>query len=445
MIFLISIVAIAATVFLAMTLRRGGYTQFPFFFLTVYLGWLIPQLIALRGDPYLPEGGLDRTMLMALCCLLGTLAGWWWPFGATPRAPGPVAPLSRRHLEIGIVGLTALGVLVQWLASQIDVQIADNGQWTGTATILFFLAQSTLVAIALSLILWLNTKSAKSLILLAANVLIYAPTLFIFARRAELVGVTVIGLTSLWFVRRTVLPRAAVIGLFFGGILVVNSIGAIRTSGYSVDEAGRVSVKSRNWADFANINFIGNLPMFDYRKATELESAVFTMEVVADAGEYNLGAGIWNALVQRYVPGQLVGFDLKQKLLIGPDVADLAFQRFGYIASAGSTNTGLTDSFRAFWFFGGVIYLFNARVLRLLYDRAMRGQAWAQTLYMCLVPFGMQAVTHDSTNMIVAAPGLLLFTLPVFLLARQRRPAAPQAPAAAPSGPFRPQVGRAAS
>lgn len=424
MIYLIILVGMAAVVMGRTLLERGGYTQFPFFFSAVYFGWAIPQLVALQRDPFLPDGSLDRVTIMATLCLAATAAAWWWPIKPRdPRKAEEDVTYSVRKLFRAACGLALFAAVVQRAMSFVDIGVAANGQWTGPITILAMLSQAMFPAFAIAFVMWIRLRTMRTFILLLFNVFLYAPIILIYARRSELAGVATVVLISLWFVRRTVLPRGAMLLMLVLGALIVNSIGEIRSTSYGVDDSGHFYLKEKNWSEMVHIDFLGNLPLFDYKKAVELESAAFMMRTVAETASFNFGAGIWNIFITRYVPGQFIGFERKQQLMFDEDIVEATLHDSGYVTVNGATETGFSDAFRAFWYFGALLFYANARMLRHLYDRGMRGRLWAQTLYMCLMTFAMQTVTHNSANMLVAAPVILLFTTPIFLYARVRQKA----------------------
>jgi hypothetical protein len=129
---------------------------------------------------------------------------------------------------------------------------------------------------------------------------------------------------------------------------------------------------------------------------------------------------VWN-----YVPAQLIGRDLKEKLKLKPTDLDfkiLVEERYGHTFKLGTTATGYKDSFSSFWWFGWIKFLLIGLLMGTLYRHAMQGAFFGQLLYVYLLTKSMQCVSHG-TNDILVRVWVYFFALgyPVFYWARARK------------------------
>jgi len=90
--FLLGVLALECLVTLGWgMLRRARMIEFPFLASAVFSAWVLPQLIGLTNHRFLPTGGLEKTILMAILCL----AAAWWGYRRNRRP----ARLFRWHLS----------------------------------------------------------------------------------------------------------------------------------------------------------------------------------------------------------------------------------------------------------------------------------------------------------------------------------------------------------
>ena len=87
------------------------------------------------------------------------------------------------------------------------------------------------------------------------------------------------------------------------------------------------------------------------------------MAMTDDRGSYSFGSGLYNLVINAYVPGQIVGFEFKRNLLIGTSSSQLALDEGGFEAITGTTPTGFADVYRDFWFFGAGVFFLTALLM----------------------------------------------------------------------------------
>lgn len=92
-------------------------------------------------------------------------------------------------------------------------------------------------------------------------------------------------------------------------------------------------------------------------RAPEVRYAVSILEVSSDRWDFSWGAIHWNRLINLFVPGQLIGADLKEKLKFNVDRISV-YEYYGVDTfSTGLMNTIIAESFLEFWILG-VVFIF---------------------------------------------------------------------------------------
>ena len=127
--------------------------------------------------------------------------------------------------------------------------------------------------------------------------------------------------------------------------------------------------------------------ILELRNAAAVQAATYT-------ATYGYGTGYWDALVFRYVPGQLVGFDLKNSLQF--KWGDNGWESIGYSFPTGTTYTAIGDTFQQFSYFGCLYFWLQGYLFKNLWVLALRKSLIAQTAYAALLPIAIVGVTMAS-------------------------------------------------
>ena len=399
-------------------LRRQRFLTFPVLAALVYLGWVLPQAFLVVADPALPPAGVTATMVMAVLAFVAIIAGW--DSHATPRRKA--APVryryDERRLVIALLALSALGAFLNYQLWSLPEDLLRMGQWSGPQTILIFFARVQDFALVLALLLWLATRRAIFLAIFLFNLAFIIEPIVLGARRAGLVELALIGLGAWWFQRRWFPSRTVLLAGAVAAALAFNAIGAIRSVTvpllYADDKPNVTEVVSQLMA----IDYLGDFLDPGNNVGHEMRNAVYINAAVLESLHFNFGTGYWDRFVHQYVPGQLVGFDLKRSLMFS-DAPDWE-RMFGVEHHTGTTRTGFSDSFQAFYVFGAFIFFAIAYAMRWLFDLAERGELWAQYGYVLLITTALHAITHSTNWFAKDLPFLLGISVPLFLFARAR-------------------------
>ncbi len=395
--------------------RPGGYITFPFTLGSLVLAWVIPQLWALGGDPTLPSGGYLGVVFMACLCLVAGLLGWFLPGRArtlrTARMPGPA---SLKGLTIAVALLTTFAAAMTVGIQLQPEEAREATRWSGHITIFAFFAQLRIVALILSLLMLLRRRTPATIALTVANLAITLPVAFVMLRRSEMVDVALAFVGALWFARRITIPLPALAGGVVAIAVVVFSIGELRRTAEEI---------YRTTGERPSLFSPGLLQSVDFVDATagsigyspDLRNAVYVIEYTDYADTFTLGAQTWNDLVHQWVPGQIVGYDLKQNLMLGGrGSVVLAFSHlYGFEYQTGTTSTGFGSAYRDFGYFGSLYFLFVGMILKTWFERAQAGDVWHQALFICGTTLALVSITHGHAKFFISIP---LFAGAVFAL-----------------------------
>ena len=405
------------------TVRRDRMIQFPFLASGVFFGWILPQLVGLTSNRFLPAGGLEKTVLMAILCL----GAVWWGYNLNRRSAKLFNwEFDRERLTWASAAMSLMGAYFFHEVSLL-APAAARTQWTGIITVYVFLSAFLTYGMVIALVVHLHKPGWLTASVLAFNLLFYLHQVVVRGRRAIMIELGLMLLLALWFRRRLLAPRWAMLATLVVGTLLINSIGDYRDTMLEKDQwrwsgAGAI--------DVLQIDYLGNLQRLTSGQALniELTNAVMNIEATDRQMKFDFGLSHWNAMVLRYVPAQFIGSDNKQALLIesighGP-ASDRAYEEFRYLPSTrGSTATGLSDAFQSFWYFGAFNFFAIGFITSRWYGAAMSGSVAAQTIVILTMTAALHAITHSTHWYFVQFVQLAAFLLPVFVLARvQRQP-----------------------
>jgi len=407
------VIALVATLVCALAEPHRFY-WYPALCALTILGWVVPQLVVLLDFPDLPSGALPLTLLMILLCFLAILAGWWR--GGRARAWDFRAEFDVGRLLIGAVALTLIGTYFRIRLYSLPDHLLEMGAWSGPQTIYIFFARMQMLAFALCWLLFLRYRSTLALGIAAFNLLFFLDRIFIGGRRATILEVGFILLAGLWLCRGWAPPRIALIAGAGALVILFNAIGEYRfatrarqalTDPISIAEAWE-NIKGIDWLAAAN-------PEDRDPRQLELYNATLVIAATQERRDFEWIGNYWDSLVFRYVPGQLVGFGLKESLMF--NTTDPMLEVYGVQKHAGTTRTGFADAFRSFWLFGALVFFGFAWLMRVCWERAITGDLLFQFLYLILMKDALHAITHSTSRFVVFWPYVVIFAGPVFWFA----------------------------
>ena len=326
--------------------------QYPFLIGAIFTAFLLPQAIALVDYPGgLPRSAVNQALFMGtLCMFMG-----WVGYQIRPLARvrmGEVRVLNGKRLYVAalITGLISL------LSVYGMMGISEDEIRTGTGLFTIYAFFSGLAAISfpifLSLAIW-KPRFKSILLAIIAGYPIYS-AIFI-GRRTETAAFLALFAIIWFFHKRYVPPRI----IALGGVAII---------------AFLIPVFAELRGDFWTALFSGNIYSIDWfgemdkvlsGEIHELRNATVSIYSTDLTGNYGYGTGYWDAIIFRYVPGQLLGFEFKQSLQFNwtSDVYTVV----GYMSPTGTTKTVIGDTYIQFGYFGSLFFLLQGYLFRNLW------------------------------------------------------------------------------
>ena len=387
--------------------KPGRMIQYPFLAAAVFAGWVLPQLIGLSNNPRMPDGALDKTVLMTLLCVMAIYFGhtmnkaplrsWNWQF-------------SRKRLLISATALSLGGAYFFYKISTLVDQetLATGWIWSGPVTIYVFFASMLTFGLVLALLIHLQQPSRFAIMIILFDLMFYFDRILLKGRRRSAVELLVILGLAFWYKRRKLPPRLAVAAVLIAGALWVNSVGQYRTTMLGQEGLGFKGVML--------INFVDNFKNIFTEGGRELTNAAYDIEATDQLASFDFGLSHWNGFVHTYVPGQIIGDDLKKGLLA--DLGNPAYQVFHHIPYVGTTHTGMSDAFASFWYFGVFKFFIIAFIMAKLCRAGNHGHFVAQMLVMLVFVGALESITHGTDRFFMAWPKIVAFLLPSLWYAR---------------------------
>lgn len=383
--------------------------QFPFLAGAVFLGWVLPQLIGLASVTTIPDGALDKTILMSIFCALACYFGY-----IIPKKPLNIVfwSFNRKRLIKASALLSILGSYFFYLISQLAETANSSGQgWTGIITIYVFFATMLTIGFAICLICHLHRPTVWTYSILIFDLIFYFDRIVLQGRRQAMVELFVIVIISLWFSKGKIFPRWVIIFSIITGTLLVNGIGDYREAVLGENTSG--------FSDVLRIDFIENFKILLTEGGIEMMNAVYNIEAIDQRKNFDYGLSLWNELVIAYIPAQFFGDSFKQGLLIELDrAAYLVFSRNSN--DGGSTQSGMSDSFASFWYLGFIKFFIIAFILDKLHKAGNTGHIAAQLLLMLVFVGALESITHGTDRFFLSWPRLIMFLMPALLYAREK-------------------------
>lgn len=382
--------------------RREAFLEYPTLASIVYLVWVLPQLIGMHGS----KSTFNATELFilemfCLVCLGALVAGW--NLGISYGKNSVFLTVSNRKLVQLAIGLTLFTLTMAFLLRGVDASDGSSEvNWSGPITIIYFFSNLKALSLFLVIYLFLSGERRKlCAILIVLHVVMYLPAVAIYFRRRAVLEVFVIVSMAYWYARGLVLSRTFVLISIPLGMLFVFGVGALR--GLEWNKLADVNV-----AQIAAIDFWSNTPFQNAMQFPEMANAYYIVKYVNDGASLTLGADSWNRFIFQWLPGQLVGRDLKADLMFDNDLFNRALHNVGAVHRVGATSSAFGDAYMEGGFLGSVFFFITAFVVGTWWERARRGDERARIYYASGIA--------PATLMLTAYPAYFFNVMLLFLL-----------------------------
>ncbi len=361
--------------------------QYPFFMGIMLVSFLLPQVFSLLNKPGpVSQEAMEKVLLMSCLCAAACLIGYQIKPNKKWLSKLNIIIDERKLFRAGIA-LMAQGWFFHFLLSRTTIQTsAINGSWTGAATIYLFFSQVINVAFAIFLLQTLKRPTITSTICTVISALPILSIVLGGRRQVTMTFIIIIGV-SLFLIRRYIPPRWLVIVGMLSITFLIPLFGELRGGFWNL-------IFSGNWQEVLSSaqNAFNSQQKGDI---LELRNAALLIDVVDHTGIYGYGTGWWDAIIFQYIPGQIVGYDLKESLQFKVFNFDLLSSLYGYTIPLGTTLTGVGDSFMEFGYLGSFCFLLIGYIFKNLWISAFYLKStFSRLLYMGLVSPAMLALTH---------------------------------------------------
>lgn len=404
--------------------------QYPFFMASIFIAFILPQVGPLiETTDFLSQAAFVRVLVMACLCV----SMCWVGYRAQPKLQWLQQlniPLNDQKLIHIALLFTVMGYVFGQLTRAATANWSGGGQLSGPGTIFIFFSQVIYIGFAIFLMQLLKKPSAVSTLGMLTAGFPIVQTVLAGRRQPTMTFLIIVGL-SFWLVRRKLPPRWALIILVISGIYLIPLIGNLRYGFWHL-------VFSGDWQALQTASQV-SFDKLQKGDVLELRNAAVVMDAVDVTWNYGFGTGFWDAVVFQFVPGQLVGYDVKQSLQFNWTPLPELFQNYGYSLHVGTTLTGIGDTFMQFSYFGCLMFAVVGYLFKHLWISSVYLRSTVSSLLMIgLISPAMVGVTHGMSRFCQEA--VFQFGV-VFLIARYARVRHSQCHLASkfPSSPLGPQ------
>jgi hypothetical protein len=364
--------------------------QYPFFMGVMFVSFILPQAFALINNPY-PVSQIALVRVLIVSCLCAVAC--WVGYRGQPKKKWLSRlkiPVDERRLFRAGVALMIQGCFFNFLLSRITIQTAANGNWTGPATILIFFAQTANIAFGIFFLQFLKRPRVITLACVMISSWPMMSAVLAGRRQPTITLLILVGLSFFW-VRRYIPPRWLVIAGALSLTFIIPVVGLLRGYFWTL-------VFSGDWQALLSL-VQSQFGLLQEGEFLELRNAALVMDAVDQTGLYGFGAGWWDSIIFQYVPGQIVGFGVKESLQFNlwDKYIVLLWELYRYSNPNGFTFTGIADSFTEFGYFGFLSFSLIGCIFKHLWVSATyQHSTFSKLLYIGLASPSMLAVSHGT-------------------------------------------------
>lgn len=422
-------------VFIKSLVRYDEIFQFPFLMTCDLLFFLGPQLYYISKHPdLLKPYGQGALTLFILSCLLFYVAALLGYNSNSAGSRFPVWKYDRTKMIIGLIILTLIGQYGKIKLAALSTELTDSTQWSGLPVRYLFFRNVGTLCVPLGIILYYMYKSKIVLGILLVQITATLSTIVLSGKRSPVVFLGLTILTGLWFVKRYKVSRKIIV---IGGIVFFMFVMNIGTYRALVNVDGE-----RDWRTIISEVFDIKKTIAKFSDGTDEKDSeyvdamngVVAASAIYETGQYDYGLVAWNVAIHRWIPGQLVGYGIKNALKFDrPSAGEVAKQLYGYKMPRGTCTPGYTQIFASFSFFGVFFTFFMGRAARSIWEQALEGNLIAQILHFALAPIYLRFGGGGIWALLGGVFFWVIFLLPMLCWAKGseasfRREIIPEAP-----------------
>lgn len=353
----------------------------PFLYSLGMLLFLVPQLYVAAAYPEKTfDVAFNIYALMVVLCSVALFLGYsdFWKSAGSARAPRYRYVIDADRLFLLGLSVSAGGLLGTVMLGD---ELEASGEWSSWATYWYTLAKLTLPGVTVIMVAY--AAQPKTVRLLAALFFSLGPlaAAFTAGRRSATLMLPLAFLLPFVLQRPAFrIPRTAVVAaVLFAGI-VVYAFPVWR--GY-FHEGRYLEAMTLHPLDSIFVNVL------EGKVTLETIDSINLMGAYYELGNYDWGySRIYNSLIQNYVPGSLIGRDVKENLFIG-DGHDHAFrfdwveELYGVKVAYYTGKSSYSEVFGSFSFLGVIVFFGIGLVFRRLHNAALHRQDGRAIVALC--------------------------------------------------------------
>lgn len=299
---------------------------------------------------------------------------------------------------------SVIGGVAFYLYSGLPPEMLYMRQPSGIVTVLLFFSVFLTIATIIAALLVTRIRHWLVFLPLSLGILLYADRIIVHGQRSELFEIFFLsGVVGIICLRRRVRILTAILAGFL--MITFNAV---------VSDYRDVMKKERR-----DIGELSSIPIGDRIRNSMftadhdiINSLAFFVAYSSPSRPYRFGSDYWNGIIHRYVPGQFVGRNLKNSLMLKND--NVLWDDLRYSMPLGTTVFSAGGVFRNFGWFSPIFFFLYGSFLGFIFQRAL-GQSLVHlvmyTYFGALIPvvliFGLQWFTT-----------LAVFWIPVFYFIR---------------------------
>jgi hypothetical protein len=385
--------------------------QYPFISGFILCSFLLPQAYALIENPgAIPQVAVTKVLVVSCLCA----SACWWGYQIKPQRQVILAlniKLDDHRLFQAGLACMLIGNFAAFMLTRIAIQTADNGNWTGVATIYFFFLQTAIIGFTIFLIKCLKKRSYLNLFCMITSSIPLIQMVLAGRRQPTMTLAIIIGL-SLFLVHRMIPPR------YFFALFVVFVLFLIPLFGVVRGEIWTM-LFSADWTSLGTA-IQGSFSGLMEGDILELRNAALIIDASDRTNTVGLGQGYWDALVFQFIPAQWLSANFKNALMFNANNFDLG-GLYNYSIHPGTTMTGIGDSYVEFSYFGCLIFAIIAYMFKHLWIASVYYKSMpSQLLYIGLISPSMVAITHGVARFLQEFVFQLICISLIVLYSRQK-------------------------
>jgi hypothetical protein len=368
-------------------IRLERVYQYPFFMAAIFMSFIVPQANALvnsNSSIVLSQEVIGKVLLYSCLCA----AMCWIGYKLYQPNPKWLAKLDipldeNKLLRTGFI-LLSVGYICYSILPSLAVETGANGNLTGPATILLFFGGVIFIAFPIFLLAAIKQPKFINIALAILAALPIIQSVLGGRRQPTIVFLLTIGMVF-FLVKNYIPPRWFFLVFIVMAALIIPVLGNLRGDFWTL-------IFNGDWQSLAD-STQANFDKLNRGEILELRNAALMIDGADKTNTFGFGTGWWDSVIFQYIPGQIVGFDVKKSFQFGISVDLQAV--YGYNIPNGSTATGMGDSYNQFSYLGCLVFALIGCIFKTLWTSLVYRQSIVSSLlYIGLMGPAMVGITH---------------------------------------------------